>query len=103
MRNQNQHEIASAIADALETGWRTKARPDQLAPPGDWSFWLLCCQSAVNFNPGSASNIDPGGGSSMGSTGTRASWSDRRESDEAMRGGYLWAPVGEPVGVRRGF
>ena len=39
----------------------------------------------------------------MGSTGTRASWSDRRESDEAMRGGYLWAPVGEPVGVRRGF
>jgi len=42
MRNQNQHEIASAIAEALETGWRTKARPDQLAPPGDWSFWLLC-------------------------------------------------------------
>ena len=28
--------------------------------------------------------------------GTRASWSDRRESDGAMRGGLLWAPVGEP-------
>ena len=34
--------------------------------------------------------------------GTRASWSDRRESDVGA-GGNLWAPVGEPVGVRRGF
>ena len=46
------------------------------------------CQSALNFDPRSACNIDPGGGSSMESIGgTRASWSDRRESDVAMRGG----------------
>ena len=28
--------------------------------------------------------------------GTRALRSDRHESDGAMRGGYLWTPVGQP-------
>jgi phage terminase large subunit-like protein len=33
--------LARTIADALENSWRAKARADQIAPPGDWSFWLL--------------------------------------------------------------
>ena len=33
--------LATAIADALESSWRAKARADQIAPPGDWSFWLM--------------------------------------------------------------
>jgi hypothetical protein len=50
-------------------------------------------QSALNFDPGSTSNIDPSGGSSTKSTGgTRASWSDRREPAEAMRGGTCGPP-----------
>lgn len=30
-----------AIADELENGWSSTARPEQLPPPGDWSVWLL--------------------------------------------------------------
>jgi hypothetical protein len=30
----------AAIADALETDWRSIARAEQLPPPGDWSTWL---------------------------------------------------------------
>jgi phage terminase large subunit-like protein len=34
--------IASALADALQDGgWRSKARPEQLPPPGDWNGWLV--------------------------------------------------------------
>lgn len=34
--------IAAALADALEDGgWRAKARPEQLPPPGDWLGWLI--------------------------------------------------------------
>jgi phage terminase large subunit-like protein len=33
--------FAAALADALEGSWQTMARPSQLAPPGDWSTWLL--------------------------------------------------------------
>jgi phage terminase large subunit-like protein len=34
--------LASALADTLQDGgWRAKARPEQLAPPGDWNGWLL--------------------------------------------------------------
>jgi len=29
------------IADELEHDWRALARPEQLAPDGDWSVWLL--------------------------------------------------------------
>jgi phage terminase large subunit-like protein len=34
--------IASQLADALaDGGYRAKARPEQLPPPGDWNIWML--------------------------------------------------------------
>jgi phage terminase large subunit-like protein len=34
--------LASQLADTLaDGGWRSKARPEQLAPPGDWNGWLV--------------------------------------------------------------
>jgi phage terminase large subunit-like protein len=30
----------SNIAEAIEHDWRSKARPEQLPPPGDWSVWI---------------------------------------------------------------
>jgi phage terminase large subunit-like protein len=34
--------LASALADTLaDGGWRAKARPEQLPPPGDWNGWLV--------------------------------------------------------------
>src|SRR5260370_28155570 len=34
--------LASKLAETLaDGGWRAKARPEQLAPPGDWNGWLL--------------------------------------------------------------
>jgi predicted phage terminase large subunit-like protein len=34
--------IADALADALEDGgWRAKARPSQLPPPGNWNGWAV--------------------------------------------------------------
>jgi phage terminase large subunit-like protein len=34
--------IACQLADALaDGGWRAKARPEQLPPPGDWNGWLV--------------------------------------------------------------
>jgi phage terminase large subunit-like protein len=34
--------IASALAETLQDGgWRSKARPSQLPPPGDWLGWLI--------------------------------------------------------------
>jgi phage terminase large subunit-like protein len=32
--------LARAIADALDHSWRLKARPGQIAPPGEWFCWL---------------------------------------------------------------
>lgn len=32
----------SRLAQALEGDWSTKARPEQLPPPGDWSIWIYC-------------------------------------------------------------
>ena len=46
----------SAIADALESDWRSMARPEQLPPPGDWSIWLIL------------------GGRGFGKTRTAAEW-----------------------------
>jgi predicted phage terminase large subunit-like protein len=31
----------AALADVLEHDWRSIARPEQLAPDGDWSTWLI--------------------------------------------------------------
>src|ERR1700733_1162226 len=33
--------IFASIADQIETDWPSIARPEQLAPPGDWSTWLF--------------------------------------------------------------
>jgi phage terminase large subunit-like protein len=34
--------LASALAETLaDGGWRSKARPEQLPPPGDWNGWLV--------------------------------------------------------------
>ncbi|WP_256807773.1 DNA-packaging protein [Bradyrhizobium sp. Bra64] len=36
------HSLAGKLADALaDGGWRSKARPSQLPPPGDWAGWLV--------------------------------------------------------------
>jgi predicted phage terminase large subunit-like protein len=34
-------ELASRLADELESGWPSLARPSQLPPPGDWTIWAL--------------------------------------------------------------
>jgi phage terminase large subunit-like protein len=35
--------IAGMLADTIaDGGWRTKARPEQLPPPGDWNGWVVC-------------------------------------------------------------
>jgi phage terminase large subunit-like protein len=31
----------SSIADALECDWASKARSEQLPPPGNWTTWLV--------------------------------------------------------------
>ncbi|WP_294532599.1 terminase family protein [uncultured Rhodoblastus sp.] len=33
--------IFARLAMALDDDWTTKARPEQLAPPGDWTIWLI--------------------------------------------------------------
>lgn len=34
--------IAAALANTLaDGGWRSKARPSQLPPPGDWNGWMI--------------------------------------------------------------
>jgi predicted phage terminase large subunit-like protein len=38
----SQTSIAAALAETLaDGGWESKARPNQLPPPGDWSIWLV--------------------------------------------------------------
>src|SRR5258705_9188097 len=38
----SQHSIAAQLADTLaDGGWRAKARPSQLPPPGIWNGWLV--------------------------------------------------------------
>jgi predicted phage terminase large subunit-like protein len=33
--------LASRLAETLAASWRMKARPEQIAPQGDWEVWLL--------------------------------------------------------------
>src|SRR4051794_20696298 len=33
--------LARALLDDLDHDWAAKARPEQLAPAGDWSTWLI--------------------------------------------------------------
>ena len=38
----SQHSLAARLAETLaDGGWRSKARPSQLAPEGDWNGWLV--------------------------------------------------------------
>jgi phage terminase large subunit-like protein len=40
--DQTKSSIASSLADVLaDGGWRSKARPSQLPPPGDWNGWAV--------------------------------------------------------------
>jgi phage terminase large subunit-like protein len=34
-------DIARHFVETAKTGWRAKARPSQLPPPGDWNGWLV--------------------------------------------------------------
>ncbi|QKC84389.1 ATP-binding protein [Mesorhizobium sp. NZP2077] len=36
-----QPSLASALAKSLAESWRMKARPEQVAPHGDWAVWLV--------------------------------------------------------------
>src|SRR3954468_6949930 len=38
-RSSLAHVLADTLADG---GWRAKARPSQVPPPGDWNGWLVC-------------------------------------------------------------
>lgn len=33
--------LYTALREALQSGWRVKARPEQLPPDGDWAVWLI--------------------------------------------------------------
>jgi predicted phage terminase large subunit-like protein len=35
------NSFAAQLVNALENSWRAKARPNQLAPAGNWSVWLM--------------------------------------------------------------
>jgi phage terminase large subunit-like protein len=38
----NNSSVANQLADALaDGGWASKARPNQIAPIGDWNIWLI--------------------------------------------------------------
>ena len=37
----NAASVFGRLADALEDDWLNFARPSQLAPPGDWTIWLI--------------------------------------------------------------
>ena len=41
MLHDGLRSIFASLADAIESDWRSIARPEQLPPPGDWSTWLI--------------------------------------------------------------
>lgn len=42
MQRPSAPSVASQLADVLaDGGWRSKARPSQLPPPGDWNGWAV--------------------------------------------------------------
>jgi predicted phage terminase large subunit-like protein len=41
MQTQHSATVAKQLAEALSSSWRMKARPEQIAPQGDWQVWLL--------------------------------------------------------------
>jgi phage terminase large subunit-like protein len=45
--------IAATLAETLaDGGWRAKARPSQLPPPGDWNGWVVCAGRGFGKNTG---------------------------------------------------
>jgi predicted phage terminase large subunit-like protein len=43
--------FAAALAETLaDGGWRAKARPSQLPPPGDWNGWIVCAGRGFGKN-----------------------------------------------------
>lgn len=36
------NKLRTAFTEALRSAWRTQARVEQLAPPGDWTWWVFC-------------------------------------------------------------
>ena len=68
--------LAIALATALaDGGWRTKARPNQLPPAGDWRVWLLMA------------------GRGFGKTRTGAEWVQDLATSGAARNIALVAPT----------
>ena len=66
----SQHSLASRLAETLaDGGWRSKARPSQIAPDGDWNGWLVVA------------------GRGFGKTRTGAEWI--KEEVEAGRAGRI--------------
>jgi phage terminase large subunit-like protein len=43
--------VAATLADTLaDGGWRAKARPSQLPPPGNWNGWVVCAGRGFGKN-----------------------------------------------------
>ena len=68
-------DIHHAFAEALRGAWRLTARPEQLAPEGDWSTWVFC------------------GGRGAGKTRSGAEWVQERVESGAARYVHLIAPT----------
>jgi phage terminase large subunit-like protein len=49
--------IYCRLADALQNDWRAKARPEQLAPDGDWAIWLMLMGRGAGKTYASAQHI----------------------------------------------
>jgi phage terminase large subunit-like protein len=64
-----------AFAEALRGDWRTVARPEQIAPPGDWTTWV--------FN----------GGRGSGKTRSGSEWIQERVASGIARRIHLIAPT----------
>src|SRR5258705_13742336 len=43
-------DIARHFVETAKTGWRAKARPSQLPPPGDWNGWVVCAGRGFGKN-----------------------------------------------------
>src|SRR6478736_6570459 len=41
-RPQNNSLAKELAASLTDGGWRAKARPEQLPPPGEWNGWIVC-------------------------------------------------------------
>jgi len=53
----NAPSIYGKLADALRNDWRARARPEQLAPPGEWVVWLLLAGRAFGKTLAAAQHI----------------------------------------------